>query len=63
MMMHDNSKFSEEEKCNQCNGCIKCTDESCIYHSGGNMEHCAIEKCTYCNQFIKKHKLFLNNVG
>lgn len=63
MALNNKKENGENEKCIQCKGCIQCTEETCIYNSRGDNENCFIERCTYCNQFLKKQKLFLNNVG
>ncbi|HVN71375.1 MAG TPA: hypothetical protein VMU10_05100 [Desulfomonilia bacterium] len=51
------------DKCSQCNGCIRCQEEHCVYNAHGNPEECRMEICTYCERFLQKKRLFLNNVG
>lgn len=62
MGIHDGDNESVE-KCMECNGCINCTVEFCIFNSYGNAEACYRNICTYCDRFLQKQRLFLNNVG
>jgi hypothetical protein len=51
------------EKCRQCQGCILCGEEHCLFNSRGNPEGCYVETCTYCFRFLRIQRIFLNNVG
>jgi hypothetical protein len=62
MSIHDGDNKSVK-KCTECNGCINCTVEYCIFNSYGNAETCYRDICTYCDRFLQKQRLFLNNVG
>jgi hypothetical protein len=51
------------EKCRQCQGCVLCQEEQCLFNSRGNPERCFVERCTYCSLFLRVQRIFLNNVG
>lgn len=51
------------EPCGECNGCVSCAEIYCRYHSHGNPADCYVHICTYCERYVRKQRLFLNNVG
>jgi len=63
MIYQDSTGKAFSEKCTQCNGCIRCGEEYCIFNTHGNAEECHREICIYCERFLQKQRLFLRNVG
>jgi len=55
--------YSTYEKCLQCRACTECEEVRCLFHAQGDPHDCAMEKCKYCTDFLKKQRLFMNNVG
>jgi hypothetical protein len=51
------------DKCLQCRACCECDELQCPFHAQGNPHDCAMEKCRYCMDFLKRQRLFMNNVG
>lgn len=49
--------------CTDCNGCVACGETHCIYYSWGNPENCTRQVCMHCVTFVRRQRLFLNNVG
>lgn len=54
---------STNDKCLMCRGCIDCDEMHCMFHSHGNPDECHMDKCKYCEDFLKRNKSYLNNVG
>jgi hypothetical protein len=61
--MHRGEPEGVPEKCRQCQGCILCLEEHCLFNSRGDPEGCYVETCTYCARFLRIQRIFLNNVG
>lgn len=55
--------LNASDKCLMCRGCIVCDEVHCMFHAHGNMDQCRMDKCKYCTDFLKRQKLYLNNVG
>lgn len=52
-----------DDRCTQCNGCIQCQEEHCIFNAHGDTHECRSVQCIYCVRFMRRDRLFLNNVG
>lgn len=52
-----------DNKCLQCRACMECDEMQCLFHAQGDPRDCAMEKCKYCMDFLKKQRLYMNNVG
>ena len=59
----DTLRHITETKCLQCRACLECDEVQCLFHARGDPDYCAIEKCKYCMDFLKKQRLYMNNVG
>lgn len=49
--------------CLQCRGCIDCDEAHCPFHARGDPLDCRRDRCTYCTDFLKRQRLYMNNVG
>ena len=63
MEKHSSPDRGLEDKCLQCRGCIDCDEIHCLFHAQGNPDGCFMDRCKYCVDFLKKQRLYLNNVG
>jgi hypothetical protein len=59
----DGHQSDEEANCRECEGCVQCTEQHCIYNAHGDPRNCRREQCIYCVRFMRRDRLFLNNVG
>jgi hypothetical protein len=50
-------------KCLQCRACMECDEVQCLFYGNGDTWNCCMEKCKYCMDFIKRGRLYMNNVG
>ncbi len=51
------------DRCQQCRGCIYCDEAYCPFNAHGDTDRCRMDKCKYCTDFLKRERLYLNNVG
>ncbi|HOS96437.1 MAG TPA: hypothetical protein PLR71_04870 [Deltaproteobacteria bacterium] len=51
------------DKCVWCRACTECDEVQCVFHARGDPYDCAMEKCRYCMDFLKRQRLYMNNVG
>jgi hypothetical protein len=51
------------DKCTQCRACMDCDEAQCLFYGHGDPDDCCMEKCKYCMDFLKKQRLYMNNVG
>jgi hypothetical protein len=50
-------------KCLQCRACMDCDEVHCLFYGHSDPDDCSMEKCKYCMDFLKKQRLYMNNVG
>ena len=58
-----NRSQNANDKCLQCRACMDCDEMQCLFHTQGDPDDCCMEKCKYCMDFLKKQRLYMNNVG
>jgi hypothetical protein len=58
-----NRTHDMNDKCLRCRACMDCDELQCLFYGRSDPEDCSMEKCKYCVDFLKKQRLFMNNVG
>ncbi len=51
------------DRCLHCRVCEECDEQQCPFHPQGDPHDCSMGKCRYCMDFLKRQRLFMNNVG